>query len=72
MISQSDFTVRKNHKLRIQWPNLGIDQKAWELAKVASEPGEALSVTIARAQKIKETLSVTIARAQKIKETPCD
>lgn len=40
----------------VKWPDFSKDQKAWELAKRAAEPNEELTVTIARAQRIKEAL----------------
>jgi hypothetical protein len=41
---------------KVKWPDLSKDQKAWELAKQAAEPNEALTMTIARAQRFKEAL----------------
>jgi hypothetical protein len=56
MISTSEYGIRTNKALRLKWPDLTIDQRAWELAKIAAAPGESLSVTIARAQRIKDSL----------------
>lgn len=57
MISTSQYSIRRNRALRVSWPNLTIDQKAWELAKAAAHPDETLSETIARAQQIKVALT---------------
>ncbi len=43
-------------KTTTRWPDLSKDQRAWELAKSAAQPGEEISATIARAQRIKESL----------------
>ena len=39
------------------WPDLSIDRRAWELAKVALGPDAPLSELIGRAQEIKVSLS---------------
>jgi len=49
-------TGKQTETVKATWPDLSKDQKAWELARQAAEPNEALSVTVARAQRVKEVL----------------
>ena len=40
-----------------KWPDLTVDQRAWELAKTACGPDAPLGTIIARAQQIKNVLN---------------
>jgi hypothetical protein len=41
---------------QLNWPDLSIDQRAWDLAKRTAQPGEPLTVLVQRAEEIKRGL----------------
>jgi hypothetical protein len=50
------MTTLNNKTQTPNWPDLTVDQTAWEMAKAAEGADACLSVTAQRAQKIKQLL----------------